>query len=52
MSRAWLGRAGGRKDHAQSSEVGKSVAPSLEGQGARSTGLEPPAEVREEHLEK
>ena len=42
MSRTWLRSAGGRKNRAQSSEVGKSMVPSLEGQGARSTGLEPP----------
>lgn len=42
VSRTWLRSAGGRKNRAQSSEVGKSMAPSLEGEGARSTGLEPP----------
>lgn len=49
------GDEGQKEEHAGSSEVGRRMAPSWEGWGARSTGLEPPppqAEVREEELEK
>lgn len=47
------GDEGQKEEHAGSSEVGRRMAPSWEGRGARSTGLEPPqAGVREEELEK